>query len=1094
MQQPLQEALADIPPDRNTPLDGFVAESLLKKGAISEEELRDAIDECKSASKPVTLFGTLHSMGRVQESDVEFLLDTHEEQLESAGVDVADTDFAFGTLALQKKHTTKSDLWEAIQEQELRRAAGEEKRLGEILIHRGTLTISQAKDILVTQGKRILLCPDCGEKYNVKNFSPDKEYSCLSCGGVLSDTGEVLDIDVSGTAFEKTIQAQQEPEVKDKFIGAEIGGCRIISKIGEGGMGAVYKAHHIRLNKVVALKVMAAGLLGLGDEVHRKRFLREARAAAQLEHPNIVTVYDVNEFENSPYIVMQYVEGRSVGDDLDNQGKYGEIEALRIVRQAAEALDAAQQHNIVHRDIKPDNIMLTSTGQAKVMDFGLAKDTGASDARVTASGTILGTPIYMSPEQFKAEVLDGRSDIYSLGVTLYHMVAGRPPFIGETPFELGSKHMEMPPPSPRNYTPELSPQVCGIVERMLAKNREDRYKSATELVTDIDKALAELTTKSSTDYEPERKRSPVIVIAAVAALVLVAVLAAFLLAGKDQPAKQNDIKDQPVSQEDSLENRAGEVLKDIKSKVATHVAAREYAKALQLLNGFPGEFAGTAAWSEVEAEKGQLMQQVIEYFDSTLKEIDESIKNQNLTAAAQRSADLTNQANLLRAQFEDLPKEGRVAELAAQAQEKATVAEARDREISDYSRAKQLYDKGDLKGAEALLASVDSENLYLRNEFDKLKQDIEKKKSEEGVRLERERWSVAKKEAESRLVAEKYSEAERIVKEGGFERSFLPEVKEEASKILTVVEERLASLAKARVALDLQDAERLAGEWELDSAGEILEKHRNHEDFQDKISTLESILGNRNKYVEDEGKAKELIASGSGAAAREKMQRWLNSQDEGIKKRAAETDLAAVAILEPDMVYFPTGDYKLGNTTSVKLSAFYLDRHEVTNAEYGKFLEAAKHVVPQGWSTKLDPNAPVTGVSYKDAAAYAKWAGKRLPNEEEWEVAASWDPKSKRNLTYPWGGEFDDKKTNIGSTGPTPVGLRKGDLSPCGIHDMAGNVCEWTATQIGANRVVRGGCWMDSGADFAKCSARAFLDPAKRSSRLGFRCAKDAEK
>ena len=212
------------------------------------------------------------------------------------------------------------------------------------------------------------------------------------------------------------------------MIGQTISHYKITEKLGEGGMGVVYKATDTELNRPVALKFLAPHLLR--DEEGRKRFRREAQAAAALDHPNICTVYEIGQAEDQSFIAMAFLEGRTLSKRIAD-GPLKLPEALSIAIQMGEGLEAAHDKGVVHRDIKPDNVMLMkgSRGLVKLMDFGLAQL--AESSKLTREGTTLGTPIYMSPEQALGESTDKRSDVWALGVVLYEMVAGRPPFQGE---------------------------------------------------------------------------------------------------------------------------------------------------------------------------------------------------------------------------------------------------------------------------------------------------------------------------------------------------------------------------------------------------------------------------------------------------------------------------------------------------------------------------------------------------------------------------------------------------------------------------------------------------------------------------------------
>ncbi|MBV8880971.1 MAG: serine/threonine protein kinase, partial [Planctomycetaceae bacterium] len=216
-------------------------------------------------------------------------------------------------------------------------------------------------------------------------------------------------------------------EPDDPLIGKELGHCTIQKKLGQGGMGAVYLAHHPGLNKSVAIKVLPGDLAGTPE--FRERFIREARLAARLEHPNVVQVHDVGHEQGVHYIAMQYIEGKSVDQILKERKKLSVGEALSTTKRVAAALAAAAKLGIVHRDIKPHNILISKEGVVKVADFGLAKDEDANRS-ISEPGVVMGTPYYMSPEQAKGENVDHRSDLYSLGATLYHMLTGKRLFDG----------------------------------------------------------------------------------------------------------------------------------------------------------------------------------------------------------------------------------------------------------------------------------------------------------------------------------------------------------------------------------------------------------------------------------------------------------------------------------------------------------------------------------------------------------------------------------------------------------------------------------------------------------------------------------------
>ena len=267
------------------------------------------------------------------------------------------------------------------------------------------------------------------------------------------------------------------------------GKCTIEEKIGEGGMGAVYRGRHQTLDIPVAVKVLPR-YLDIKDPEYAHRFFREARLAARLRHPNIVQVLDSGTEGNHHYLVMEYIDGPTCKDKVEKEGRFPWQEAVRIVRQAADALGYAAKEGIIHRDVTPDNIMLDSQGRARITDLGLAKEAAADRTGVTRTGASLGTPYYMSPEQINsARDADFRSDIYSLGITLYHLVCGVVPYTGST-FEVMTKHVREPLPSPKQHVKDLPDAFSDVVRKMTAKRPEHRYETYQELIKDLDRLVA----------------------------------------------------------------------------------------------------------------------------------------------------------------------------------------------------------------------------------------------------------------------------------------------------------------------------------------------------------------------------------------------------------------------------------------------------------------------------------------------------------------------------------------------------------------------------------------------------------------------------
>jgi serine/threonine-protein kinase len=265
-------------------------------------------------------------------------------------------------------------------------------------------------------------------------------------------------------------------------VGSRFGEYEILEELGSGGMGKVYRAKDVTLERSVALKTLAPG--SANDPAFVERFLREARAVARLNHPNIVQIYNFGSVEGTWYLAMEFVDGPSLGQRL-RSGRFSEAEVVRITRQVCQALALAHAEGLVHRDIKPDNIMLTSRGDVKLVDLGIAKRLD-EDQSLTQTGHSMGTPHYISPEQIRGlKDIDARADIYSLGATLYHLVTGHTPYLGASGAVVMSMHLVEPLPDPRIYEPALSDGFCSVLRKMMAKKREERYADVAMLDVDL---------------------------------------------------------------------------------------------------------------------------------------------------------------------------------------------------------------------------------------------------------------------------------------------------------------------------------------------------------------------------------------------------------------------------------------------------------------------------------------------------------------------------------------------------------------------------------------------------------------------------------
>jgi serine/threonine-protein kinase len=266
----------------------------------------------------------------------------------------------------------------------------------------------------------------------------------------------------------------------------QIPGYQILSKLGAGAMAAVFKARQLSLDRIVAIKILPSKMTSNKDFVDR--FYKEGRAAAKLNHANIVGAYDVGEANGRHYFVMEYVEGGTVYDRLEKGERYSEREALQITIQVCKALVHAHKAGFIHRDVKPKNIMITPNGIAKLADMGLARGVSDVEAAQAEAGKAYGTPYYISPEQIRGEIdIDGRADLYSLGGTFYHMITGKVPFDAPTPSAVMHKHLKEELVPPDHLVPDISAGVAEIIEVAMAKRRKNRYQSAEDMLTDLER-------------------------------------------------------------------------------------------------------------------------------------------------------------------------------------------------------------------------------------------------------------------------------------------------------------------------------------------------------------------------------------------------------------------------------------------------------------------------------------------------------------------------------------------------------------------------------------------------------------------------------
>ncbi len=276
--------------------------------------------------------------------------------------------------------------------------------------------------------------------------------------------------------------APEKENLPADLTGKTFGDFHVLRRLGQGGMGQVYLAEQISLKRKVALKILRPELAA--NSTSLQRFKAEAEAVARATHANIVQIYAIGEVSGLNFMALEYVEGRNLREYLEKKGPPEVLIALSILRQVAAALQRAHELGLIHRDIKPENVLLTRKGEVKVADFGLSRCFAEDVPRLnlTQSGVTMGTPLYMSPEQVEGKPVDVRTDIYSLGVTCYHMLSGQPPFRGQTPFEVALQHVQKEPQPLPEIRPDLPAELCALVHKMMAKAPADRLQTCRDIL------------------------------------------------------------------------------------------------------------------------------------------------------------------------------------------------------------------------------------------------------------------------------------------------------------------------------------------------------------------------------------------------------------------------------------------------------------------------------------------------------------------------------------------------------------------------------------------------------------------------------------
>ncbi len=463
------------------PRDAILGNVCVERGWLAPDELAHCLQEAALLSQHPSAADSASPLSRV-------LLARRlisEDELAGLGAEISKVverradyrldrqeDLLLGQFLRSAGHLTEEHLREAQALQEDPDAIWIVPRLAEILLEKGFATLSAIEDALHEQRapSTLVRCRSCRKTYAVIRYDPGRVYLCKAC------TGDLVTIaDLKLEAPSSTVPGHSESE-------SEFGRYTSPVEIGRGGMGVVYKAWDEVHQRWVALKVIK----DTGRLEDLARFRREVQIARSLHHPNIVAIFEVNHFGSNHLLAMEYVDGETLGGRRPMPER-----AANLIAQVARAVQYAHSRGIIHRDIKPQNIMLNRFGKPYLMDFGLAK-TAEIQSSVTAVGTVMGTPGFMAPEQAigRTSRTDRRTDVYALGATLYYLLTGRPPFQGANPLVIIQKVVSEAPAPPSSFDPDIPQFLDEIILRCLDKEKNRRYPTARHLVEDLERFLS----------------------------------------------------------------------------------------------------------------------------------------------------------------------------------------------------------------------------------------------------------------------------------------------------------------------------------------------------------------------------------------------------------------------------------------------------------------------------------------------------------------------------------------------------------------------------------------------------------------------------
>jgi formylglycine-generating enzyme required for sulfatase activity len=1032
------------------------------------------------------------------------------------------------------------------------------------------------------------------------------------------------------------------------------GRYQLEKRLGQGGMGVVYKAHHVFLKSAHAIKVILPDLVG-NDPTLATRFRQEAMAAAAIRHPNIIAVTDYGLIKGiMPFLVMEFIPGRSLHELLETEGKFSPVRAMEFMMVVAAGVGAAHQRGVVHRDLKPLNIMIEDNKPLaeaiKILDFGLAKIKSGDllgSFLVAQTTGMIGSPHYMAPEQWSDEEPDRRADIYSLGIVLYQMLAGNVPFEGTAVPAIMKKHLMTPPPPFAELGVDVPPAVERVVRHALEKDPEQRPPTTEEFIRELRAAVMAsgrppaLRSPGSDLEEGARTTRRLRVQSRVAEEARRRAEEEEFRKAEEEAARLRAAEEARRRAEEQARIAAAEAARKLKEEEARRKAEEKAARRLaeEEERKREEERARIAAAEAARKRREEEARRKAEEEAARLRAAEEARKREEEQARLLAEAEARKRkeeearrkaeeaAARLRAEEEARKREEEQARIAAaEAARKRKEEEARQKAEEEAARLraeeearKREEERARIAAAEAARKRKEEEARQkaeekaarLRAEEEARKREEEqariaaaeeaRRRKEEGATLQisteeaAERRRDEEETEKARQEAEEDAAWERVeeqVRQRAEQEAVLRRAQEEARQQAEETAERGAQEKPGRSAAKKATASKQKQEAQLSAtiiSDEAIEQTISPRPVGDLYQDVEvaneleqgptqmrdTLASNypppvtepleamphqtfdtssqRTSFVSPApafglpAPAKSLLPIYIGAAVlvlllssavglylltRPRSEQSPQSPDSGAVTGGRQTQPAPT---QRDMSFIQGGTFQMGRDDgpdnekpahSETVKPFYLDKTEVTNAQYAEFVQATAYPAPtneQGekpywtpWVGDKPPAGqeqwPVRNVSAVDAETYARWLSKRdgktyrLPTEKEWEYAARNGGTTK---LYPWGDEWKEAYANIDSSLPKPVGSYKQGATSTGVLDMIGNVQEWTSSHasiFGGNNqltvppdhqgdiVIRGGSYRDKarGDSAVTATYRSWVDKTTKHPTLGFRLVREA--